>query len=576
MKRPWLDSYPSDVPKTLAPYPEESLFSLLANAAARHPDRPATAFFGKHMSYQRLFHETERFSSVLAELGVLKGDRVALILPNSPQYLMAYYAAVRLGAIVVGNNPLYTERELAHQLGDCAPKVTVVLDSFYRKLTGVAATTEVGQILVTRITDYMPFPLNRLAPIQFKKEAKDHGDPWPPVPEGERVNRWKEAMKKAAYPPPPPADVDAKGEAAGFVYTGGTTGPAKGAMLSHRNLIANAMQAAAWFPNIGDGEDVMMCVLPFFHSFGMMAMNVAVLKAAKLVLLPRFDIPMVLKATQKEKPTLFPGVPRIYIALNESPETTKYDLRSVTACVSGGAPLPVAVADRFREVTGGGEVVEGYGLTETSPVALANPFNGVRKPGCIGLPVPDTDCKVVALDEPDRILPPGEAGELCIAGPQVMLGFWSRPDETASMIRNGWLHTGDVAVMDEDGYFKIVDRLKELIIVSGFNVYPTEIERVLYHHPAIQKVCVVGVPDDKTGEAVKAFVVLREGATATAEEIIEWCRDPQQGLTGYRVPKQVEFRKSLPETLIGKVLRRALQEEERQKRAAQAGAGESG
>ena len=314
-----------------------------------------------------------------------------------------------------------------------------------------------------------------------------------------------------------------------------------------------------------------MCVLPFFHSFGMMAMNVGVLKAMKLILIPRFDIGLVLKATEKEKPTLFPGVPRLYIALNEAPQTAKHDLSSITACISGGAPLPVAVADRFREVTGGAAVVEGYGLTETSPVAVANPFTGTRKPGHIGIPVPDTECKIVSLDEPDREVAQGESGELCLKGPQVMLGYWNRPDESANAIRDGWFHTGDVAVMDEQGYFKIVDRLKDMVLISGFNVYPTEIEAVLFHHPKILKACVAGVPDDTTGEAIKAFIVLREGETATAEEITSWCRDPAQGLTGYRVPKQVEFRDSLPETMIGKVLRRVLQEEEKQKRSPAAG-----
>ena len=568
--RPWLDSYPPDVPKTLEPYPGGSLFSVLSKAASRHPDRPAIAFFGKHMTYARLLEETERFSSVLSGLGASKGDRVALVLPNCPQYVVAYYAAVRLGATVVGNNPLYTEREMAHQLGDCGPKVTVTLENFYRQMSSVAESVDVGELLVTKLTDYMPFPTDKLAPIKFKKEAKRENRPWPYVPEGAEVLWWKRAMKDAG-PPPPQADVEAKVDPAGFIYTGGTTGPAKGAMLSHHNIVANAMQSAAWFPNIVDGREVIMCVLPFFHSFGMMAMNVGVLKAMKLILIPRFDIDLVLKATEREKPTLFPGVPRLYLALNEAPETAKHDLSSVAACISGGAPLPVAVADRFREVTGGAEVVEGYGLTETSPVAVANPFNGVRKPGHIGIPVPDTECKIVSLDEPDREVAQGESGELCLRGPQVMLGYWNRPDESANAIRNGWFHTGDVAEMDEDGYFKIVDRLKDMVLISGFNVYPTEIEAVLYNHPKILKVCVVGVPDEKTGEAVKAFIVLREGETATAEEISAWCRDPAQGLTGYRVPKQIEFRDSLPETMIGKVLRRVLQQEEKQKRPATPG-----
>lgn len=562
--RPWLDSYPDDVPKTLAPYPEASLFALMEGAAARHPDGRATAFFGAHMTWSKLLAETERFSAVLAGLGVGKGDRVSLILPNCPQYLISYYATVRLGAIIVGNNPLYTDRELQHQLEDSSSKVVVTLDAFWRQLERVRVNIDVGQVVVTSLTDYMPFPINKLAPLKFKKDAKADGREWPFVPKGQKVRRWKSAMK-AAGPAPSVAAVDAIKDAAGFIYTGGTTGPAKGAMLSHMNLTSNAMQGASWFPTVVDGKDAMMCVLPFFHSFGMLAMNFAVHKAAKIIMVPRFDLHLVLKSIQKEKPTLFPGVPRIYIALNEAPDVEKFDLRSIKACVSGAAPLPVAVADRFREVTGGGEVVEGYGLTECSPVTHANPFNGERKPGHIGLPVPDTECKITALDEPDRIVPVGEPGELCIRGPQVMLGYWNRPSETAGVIRDGWFHTGDVAAMDADGYFKIVDRLKEMILVSGFNVYPTEIERVLFHHPKILKACIAGIPDATTGEAVKAYIVLKEGETATAEEIIKWCRDPQEGLTGYRVPKQIEFRDSLPETLIGKVLRRVLQEEERQR-----------
>lgn len=570
--KPWLDNYPSDVPKTLEPYPEESLFSLLSKAASRHPGRPAIAFFGQHLTYARLIEETERFSSVLSGLGVSKGDRVALVLPNCPQYVIAYYAAVRLGATVVGNNPLYTEREMAHQLQDCGPKVTVTLENFYRQLSSVAGTVDVGTLLVTKLTDYMPFPINVLAPIQFKREAKHESRPWPFIPKGVKVHWWKGAMRDAG-PAPAPAVVDARKDPAGFIYTGGTTGPAKGAMLSHYNITANAMQSASWFPDIVDGQDVMMCVLPFFHSFGMMALNVGVLKAMKLVLIPRFDVKLVLKATEKEKPSLFPGVPRLYLALNESPETAKHNLSSISACISGGAPLPVAIAERFHAVTGGAEVVEGYGLTETSPVAVANPVNGLRKPGHIGIPIPDTDCKIVALDEPDREVALGESGELCLKGPQVMLGYWNRPDESANAIRDGWFHTGDVAIMDEQGYFKIVDRLKDMVLVSGFNVYPTEIEAVLFDHPKILKACVAGVPDEKTGEAIKAFIVLREGETATAEEISAWCRDPAQGLTGYRVPKQIEFRDSLPETMIGKVLRRVLQEEEKQKRSAADGSG---
>jgi len=568
--RPWFASYPAGVPRTLEPYPQASVFSMLESSARRFPDRPAMAWFGRHMSYRFLLEEVERFSAVLSALGIAKGDRVGLILPNAPQYVIAYYATMRIGAILVGNNPLYTQREMEHQLKDAGIEALVVLDQLYPNFEPVFRGLGVREVIVTKVTDYMRFPLKQLAPLKFKREAKHEGKPWPPVPGAARV-KWWSALMKAAGPPPPVATVDPRNDPAGFIYTGGTTGLSKGAMLSHFNLVANTMQSSAWFPIIVEGEDAVMCVLPFFHSYGMTTeLNLGILNGAKLVLVPRFDLHLVLKALAKEKPSLFPGAPRLYQRLNEAPETRKYDLRSIKACVSGAAPLPQAVAEKFHEITGGAQLVEGYGLTEASPVTHANPIGGRVRTGTIGLPIPDTDCKIVRLEAPDQEVEPGQPGELCIRGPQVMLGYWNRPDETALMIRGGWLHTGDVAIMDPDGYFRIVDRIKEMIIVSGFNVYPTEVEEVLYRHPKILKVGVAGVPDEETGEAVKAYIVLRPGETATAEEIVAWARDPANGLAGYRVPKQIEFRDSLPETLIGKVLRRVLQEEDRQKRAAAA------
>ncbi len=567
--RPWFASYPEGVPHTLAPYPEKSLFSLLEESAKRFPNRPALAFFGKHLSYRQMLREVERVSAALASLGVKKGDRVGLILPNCPQYVIAYYATVRIGAVIVGNNPLYTQRELTHQLSDAGIEVVVVLDQLYPNLAPIRDEVGVREVVVTKLTDYMKFPLNVLAPIKFKKEAKHENKPWPPVPADAKVKWWSKLVGGAGEAPPV-AEVDAQKDTAGFIYTGGTTGLSKGAMLSHSNLVSNVMQAAAWFQGLRDGEESVMCVIPFFHSYGMtVAMNIGVYKAAKIIMLPRFELGMTLKAIAKEKPTLFPGVPRLYIAINEGRETGKYDLSSIRACLSGAAPLPLAVAEKFESITGS-RVVEGYGLTETSPVTHANPIEGKRKEGSIGMPVPDTDCKLVDLDDPTKEVEPGQEGELAIAGPQVMLGYWNRPDDTAEMIRedeNGvrWLFTGDIAKIDDEGYFAIVDRKKDMILVSGFNVYPTDIEQVLYRHPAIAKVAVVGVPDDKTGEAVKAFVVLREGEHATPQDIIAWSREQ---LTGYRVPKQVEIRDSLPETLVGKVLRRVLVEEEKQKAAA--------
>ena len=320
-----------------------------------------------------------------------------------------------------------------------------------------------------------------------------------------------------------------------------------------------------------------MCVLPFFHSYGLtVCMNLGVLLAGNMILLPRFDLRRVLKAVQRERPTLFPGVPRLYVAINESPRTPKYDLRSIRACISGAAPLPAIVAETFERITGG-ELVEGFGMTEASPVTHANPIMGRRKVGTIGLPIPDTDCRVVELNDWTQDMSPGEPGEMIVAGPQVMRGYWNRPEETDAVLKRDtdgrvWLLTGDVAVMDEEGYFSIVDRKKDMILVSGFNVYPTEVEAVLSRHPKVRQVSVIGVPDERTGEAVKAFVVLKEGetpgVTVTEEDILEFARDPQHGLSRYRVPKHVEFRESLPETMIGKVLRRVLVAEERARAAA--------
>jgi long-chain acyl-CoA synthetase len=569
--RPWFASYPPDVPKSLEPYPDESLFSLLEAAAARHPDLPAVAWFGKRMTYRQLLGEVERCSAMLARLGVVKGDRVAMIVPNSPPFVIAYYAAQRLGAIAVGNNPLYTKREMEHQLRDAEPRVVLVADLLYADFADVLSALPNTTVVVTRLNDYMPAMKKLLAPIAvFRKQQKAAGKPWPPIPTDAGVLRWNEAMGRGD-PVPSPALVDPVTDPAVLIYTGGTTGIAKGAMLSHRNVTANARQATAWISGIEDGKDTFLCALPFFHSYGMLAMNVGVLNAGKLVPVPNpRDLHMVLELISKERATIFPGVPRLYVAINEHPQTPEFDLKSIKACVSGAAPLPLAVAREFERVTDGGQLVEGYGLTECSPVTHANPFNGTRKPGHIGMPIPDTDVRIMSLDDPDREMSQGEPGELCIRGPQVMLGYWKRPEETALMIRNGWLHSGDVAVMDDEGYFKIVDRIKDMIIVSGFNVYPNEVEDVLYHHPAISKCAVIGVPDDRTGERVKVFVVLKEGASLTESELITWSKDPAQGLTGYRAPHEVEFRDALPETMVGKVLRRVLQDEERSLREAAA------
>jgi long-chain acyl-CoA synthetase len=577
-ERPWLRTYPKGVPRSLEPFPEKSLYSILEDSARKFPDNPALSFRvpgapqGTTVSYRELLKRTDQFGRVLTSLGVKRGDRVGLILPNCPQYVIGYYACLRIGAVVVGNNPLYTERELSHQLKDAGIEVVVVLEQLYPALAGIREEVALREVIVTKVTDFMPFPTNKLAPIKMKKEAKHHGEPWPPVPPGSKVRWWSDLMR-GSYPEAPAVQVDAKNDLAGLIYTGGTTGLSKGAMLTHYNLLSNIMQGRAWFPDLQEGKEALMCVLPFFHSFGMtVCMNIGIFLAAKLVLEVRFELEATLKSVQREKPTMFPGVPRLYIAINEAKETPNYDLSSIKACFSGAAALPTAVQEKFENLTGG-RIVEGYGLTETSPIATAQPMTGTRKTGSIGMPVPDTDLRIVDLDDWTKPMPHGEQGELIIAGPQVMQGYFNRPDETASMIKQAedgtrWLLTGDIARMDEEGFFFIVDRKKDMIIVSGFNVYPTDIEQVLYRHPKVQKVAVAGVADATTGEAVKAYIVLKEGQQCTAEEIREFAKDPKNGLTGYRVPKLIEFRDSLPETLVGKVLRRKLQEEEKAKAAA--------
>jgi long-chain acyl-CoA synthetase len=575
-ERPWLKSYPPDVPHSLEPYPEHPVWWLLEESARKHPDSLALVFpvapMARRLTYRQLKEEAEQFARALASMGVKKGDRVGLLLPNCPQFVVAFYALQRLGAVSVGNNPLYTQRELSHQLKDAGIELLITLDLLYPLAAAVKNEVGLQRIIVTKIGDYLGWPISALAPLKQKREAQHEGRPWPPVPANEDVTWWADLMK-GSYGDLPPLQVDATEDVACLLYTGGTTGLSKGAMLTHYNVVSNAIQTGAWFVDVKEGEEGILCVLPFFHSYGLSAvMSVGIAKGMKLILLPRFELEMVLKAIDKEKPTLFPGVPRIYIAINEAEDRDKYDLSSIRACFSGAAPLPVVVAEKFEGATGG-RLVEGYGLTETSPVTHINPIYGKRKFGSIGLPIPDTDCKIVDLDDPEKELGTGQEGELCIAGPQVMKGYWNKPDETADMIRvhkDGirWLHSGDIAKMDDEGYFSIVDRKKDMIIVSGFNVYPTDVEQVLYRHEKIAQVCVVGIPDAKTGEAVKAFVVLKQGVDATEDDILKWARDEKHGLTGYRAPKSVEFREELPTTMVGKVLRRVLLEEEKQKAGA--------
>lgn len=554
--RPWFEHYPDEVPRSLT-YPDKSLVDLLKVTAAEYPDQTATLFLGKKTSYRRLMEQVVQFANGLKKLGVQKGDRVAIMLPNCPQTVIGYYGALMAGAIVVQTNPLYVERELEHQMNDSGSTVLLTLDLLMPRVEKVKPKTSLKHIIVTSIKDELPFPKSFLYPLKLKKEGTAVQ-----VTYSDTVHDYKKWLESAPHDAEAEATINPKEDLALLQYTGGTTGVSKGVMLTHSNLVCNTLQAKAWFCKSKQGEDVILSVLPFFHVYGMtVIMNFAVATGATMLLQPRFDPGEVLKAIDKYKPTIFPGAPTMYIALMQQPNLQKYNLSSIEACLSGAAPLPLEVQERFERLTGG-RLVEGYGLTEASPVTHANPIWGYRKNGTIGVPWPDTECRIVNIETGEDLELPEQIGELVIRGPQVMKGYWNRPEETEKTLRDGWLYTGDMATMDEEGYFRIVDRKKDMIIAGGFNIYPREIEEVLYEHPAIVEAAVIGVEDPYRGETVKAFIVVKKGENLTEQELDQFCR---KQLAAYKVPRQYEFRDELPKTMIGKVLRRKLMEEEEEK-----------
>jgi long-chain acyl-CoA synthetase len=550
--RPWLRHYPNEVAPTYD-YPKHNLAKLLIDSAHKFPQHPALYFMGKTIRYESLLKLSYRFANGLKNLGVQKGDRVAIMLPNCPQTVIAYFGVLMLGAVVVQTNPTYMERELEYQLSDCGATILVTLDLLYSRVSKVMSKTKLKHIAVTSIKDYLPFPKNLLYPIKVRKDGIKLD-----IPYGNgSVISFKKLLSDAANTPIC-EEVHAETDLALLQYTGGTTGLSKGVMLTHYNLVANAYQTRYWCYNCVDGEERYLGALPCFHVFGLtVLLNQAILTAGMLILLPRFEVDVILETIAKMKPTVFPGAPTMYIALINHPRIHEYKLSSINVCVSGSASLPLEVQERFEELSGG-RLIEGYGLTEASPVTHANPIWGLRKIGTIGTPFPDTEAKVINAETWEE-MPQGEIGELVVRGPQVMKGYWNREEETSNVIQDGWLLTGDMATMDEDGFFAIVDRKKDLIIASGFNIYPREIEEVLYEHSAIKEAAVAGVPDQYRGETVKAFVVLRDGAKLTDKELEAWCRER---LAAFKVPRKYEFRESLPKTMVGKVLRRKLLEEE--------------
>jgi long-chain acyl-CoA synthetase len=547
--RPWSRILEKIIPgdKKVEPKP---LFSLLTETAKKFPKKVCIYYQGSSLTYSQVDEMSSRFASFLLSSGIKKGDRVAIFLPNIPQFIISYFGILKAGAIVVTCSPLYKERELEYQLKDSGSKAVVAAvdvvrgNDLFKSLEACRDKVELKHVIAASVTDFLPPIKKRLATLAgIKKKER---------------SKTTDFLSTLKYQPLENFEsLDPVNDIAVLQYTGGTTGIAKGAMLSHYSLYSNAAYVSMWVPM--NEMDVTLAVLPLYHIYGMTAcMNATLYSGGEIVLLPSFHVKDVMKTIQKRNVTIFPGVPSMYIAIINSPEAKKYDLSSLRGCVSGGAALPPAVRKKFIEITRG-NLVEGYGLTEASPVTHCNPVHdGEVRDGSIGIPFPETDAIIVDVDNPDIILKPGEVGELAVRGPQVMKGYWNMPEETSRVLRNGWLLTGDIAKMDEDGYFYIVDRKKDMINVGGLKVYPREVEDVIFEHPAVKEAAVIGMPDTFRGEVVKAYVVLKENSKATESEIIDFC---SSRLAKYKVPVKVEFVKELPKTLVGKVLRRKLKEE---------------
>ena len=555
--KPWLAHYQASVPE-YPKYENVCLPDYLERSATRFPDKMALSFQGLPISFSQLQTMVEQFSICLQQFGIGKGDAVALLLPNVIPTVVAYYAVLRIGGIAVMNNPLYTDRELEHQLNDSGAKMLITLDLLGNRMIDLRPKTKVRQIIYTSIGDYLPFPKNLLFPLVGKRKKLAAA-----VKTADNVFRWKPLLAGVKNTAPPPRAQLAFNDIAMYQYTGGTTGVSKGAILTHGNLSKQVQQVAAWFPGMGS-DQIMMGALPFFHVFGLTtSMNLAIYFSWGNVLIPKPQPPALLEAIVKERVTFAPMVPTMYIGILQEPNVENADLTSIVGCFSGSAPLPVEVIKEFEKRTGA-VIVEGFGLTESSPVTHVNPFgSGQRKVGSIGLPICDTEARIVDLETGQIDQPVGESGELLIKGPQIMKGYLNRAEATAETITDGWLHTGDIAKMDEEGYFYIVDRKKDMIISGGYNIYPRDIEEIYFEHPKVIEASAIGIPHEKRGEAVKVYIVLKPGQTATEKEMIDFC---DGRLAKYKWPVEVEFRDDLPKTNVGKVLKKELRAEDLSKR----------
>lgn len=554
--QPWLNAYPDHV-SWEAELSGRPVSALLDDSVARFPTHECMDFLGKTYTYAELGELVERAAAGFRALGVEKGVKVGLFLPNCPQFVIAYFGVLRTGGTVVNYSPLYAEEDLVRQIEDSGTTimVTLSLKALYPKMAAAMKKSGVRKLVVGDLQDVLPFPKNLLFPLFKRSEIAD-------VANDETHVTFRELVAPRA--PCPPIDIQPDQDIAVLQYTGGTTGVSKGAMLTHANIYTNIQQALLWNQEVQPGQERMMGVLPFFHVFAMtVVMGLTLAVGGSIVMHPRFELEAVLKDIVKKKPTLFPGVPTMYMAIINHPKIGRFDLTSIKTCMAGGAPLPMEVKQRFEKLSGC-SLVEGYGLTECSPMATANPIGAPGKEGSVGMPLPATTITIVDKEDPQTLLPLGEPGEICISGPQVMMGYWGREEATAETIVEGRLRTGDVGYLDEEGYLFIIDRMKDLVLVSGFNVFPRNVEEGIYRHPAVDEVTVIGVPDDYTGEAVKAFIKLKDGSSLDADELRAFLKDK---VGRHEMPKHIEFRDELPKTMIGKLSKKELVAEEAARRA---------
>ena len=545
--QPWLRHYAPGV-RWDAGYVAQPLHSILDDSAAKMGSRPCLDFLDKHYTFAEVLDLANRVAKGLQEAGVKPGDRVGLLLPNTPYYVAAYFGILKAGAVVVNLNPLYAEKELQHLVEDSGVEILFTLDigALYDKVAQLLATTGLRRAVVCKMSEILPFPKNLLFPLlRFSQLAT--------VPDDVQHLRFSKLTDNDGKFQPQP--VDPVKDLAVLQYTGGTTGLSKAAMLTHANVYINARQLSDWLPSRDIGKETLLCVLPLFHVFAMTAiMHWALMNGGSMILLPRFDLEQLLKVINRKKPSVFHAVPTLYAAIANHPKIADFDLTSIKFCISGGAPLPMDVKNRFEALTGC-RLVEGYGLSEASPVLSCNPLEGENKAGSVGQPLPDTRIEVVALGDPDKVLPVGERGEITGTGPQVMAGYWQKPEVSAKTLRNGRLHTGDVGYLDEDGYLFIVDRIKEMIIASGYKIYPRTVEEALYEHPTVAECAVIGAPDEYRGETVMAVVAFAPGQRATEEELTAFLKDR---LAPMEMPKIYKFRDSLPKTPVGKIEKKVL------------------